>query len=117
MMNFVVPKNQQWSPKPRRLCNIYMVHNHRPIISNQQTSSQHIHIFSSIATDDMSLSNEVQNAISAVSVVQTPTSKTAKEFEFGSLQKEFNLFETSGVRNPNLDMLLTECHTANINRH
>jgi hypothetical protein len=34
----------------------------------------------SIATDDMSLSNELENAISAVSVVQTSTSKTAKEF-------------------------------------
>jgi hypothetical protein len=52
----------------------------------------------------MSLSNELQNAISAVSVVQT---STAKEFEFGSLHKEFNLFETSGVRTPNLDMLLS----------
>jgi hypothetical protein len=40
-----------------------------------------------ISTDDMTLSNELQNAISAVSVVQTSTSKTANEFEFGSLQK------------------------------
>jgi hypothetical protein len=42
----------------------------------------------------MLLSNELQNAIAAVSVVQTSTSKTAKEFEFGSLQNEINLFET-----------------------
>jgi hypothetical protein len=55
----------------------------------------------SIATDDISLSNELQNAISAVLVVQTSTSKTAKEFEFGSLHKEFNLFKTSRVRTPN----------------
>jgi hypothetical protein len=58
-----------------------------------------------IATDDMSLSNELQNAISAVSVVQTSTLKTAKKFESGSLHKEFNLFESSGVLTPNLDML------------
>jgi hypothetical protein len=58
-----------------------------------------------IATDDMTLSNELQNAILAVSAVQTSTSKTAKEFEFGSLQKKINSFETSGVRTPNLDML------------
>jgi hypothetical protein len=63
----------------------------------------------SIATDDMSFSNKLQNAISAVSVVQTL--KTAKEFEFGSLHKEFNLFETSGVRTPNLDMLLSALRT------
>jgi hypothetical protein len=37
--------------------------------------------------------------------------KTAKVFEFGSLHKEFNLFETSGVRTPNLDMLLSALHT------
>jgi Tfp pilus assembly protein PilX len=41
----------------------------------------------SIATDNMSLWNELQNAISAASVVQISTSKTAKEFEFGSLHK------------------------------
>jgi flagellar hook-basal body complex protein FliE len=52
----------------------------------------------SIATDDMSLSNELQNAISAVSVVQNSTSKTTKEFKLGSLHKDFNLFETSRVR-------------------
>jgi hypothetical protein len=46
-----------------------------------------------------------------VSVVQTSMSKTAKEFEFGSLHKEFNLFETSGVRPPNLDMLLSALRT------
>jgi hypothetical protein len=57
----------------------------------------------SIATDDMTLSNELQNAI-------TP-SKTAKEFDFGSLQKEFNLFETIRVRTPNLDMLLSVLRT------
>jgi hypothetical protein len=67
--------------------------------------------FCSIATDDMSLSNELQNAISAVSVVQTSTLKTAKQFEFGSLHKEFNLFEISGIRTPNLDMLLSALHT------
>jgi hypothetical protein len=37
--------------------------------------------------DDMSLSNELQYTISAVSVVQTSTLKTAEEFEFGSLHK------------------------------
>jgi hypothetical protein len=42
----------------------------------------------SIATDDMALSNELKNAILAVSVVQTSASKTAKEFEFRSLYKE-----------------------------
>jgi hypothetical protein len=60
----------------------------------------------------MSLLNELQNAISAVSVVQTSTSKTAKELEFGSLHKEFNLFETKFRH-------ATQCltyHTANINR-
>jgi hypothetical protein len=61
----------------------------------------------SIATDDMTLSNELQNYKSTILVVQNSTSKTAKEFEFGSLQKEFNLFETSGVRRPNLDMLFS----------
>jgi hypothetical protein len=40
-----------------------------------------------IATDNISLSNELQNTISAVSVVQTSTSKTGKEFAFGSLHK------------------------------
>jgi hypothetical protein len=65
----------------------------------------------SIATDDVSLSNILQNAISAVSVVQTSTSRTTKEFEFGSLHKEFNLFENSGVRTPNLDMLLCALRT------
>jgi hypothetical protein len=48
-------------------CTIIGQHKH---ISNQHTSSQHI--FSrtfSIATDDMTLSNELQNAISAVTVV------------------------------------------------
>jgi hypothetical protein len=66
----------------------------------------------SIATDDMTLSNELQIAISTVSVVQT--SNTTKEFVFGSLQTDVNLFETSGVRT-----LATQClmyHTANINR-
>jgi hypothetical protein len=42
----------------------------------------------SITTEYMSSSNELQNAISAVSVAQTSTSKTAKEFEFGSLHKQ-----------------------------
>jgi hypothetical protein len=65
----------------------------------------------SIATDDLTLLNELQIAISAVSVVQISTSKTAKEFEFESLYKEFNLFETSGVRTPNLDMLLSALRT------
>jgi hypothetical protein len=65
----------------------------------------------SILTDDMSLSNKLQNAIWAVSVVQTSTLKTAKEFEFGSLHKEFNLFEISGIRTPNLDMLLSALRT------
>jgi hypothetical protein len=41
----------------------------------------------SIPTDDMSLSNELQNVLTAVSVVQNLTSKTAQEFEFGSLHK------------------------------
>jgi hypothetical protein len=60
----------------------------------------------------MTLSNELQNAIAAVSVVQTSTSKTAKEVEFGSLQKKIiNLYETSGVRTPNVDMLLSALRT------
>jgi hypothetical protein len=70
-----------------------------------------------IASDDMSSSNELQNAISAVSVVQTTTSNTFFclflniKFEFGSLHKEFNLFETSGVRTPNVGMLLSDLRT------
>jgi hypothetical protein len=83
-----------------------MVYNHRPTPTNisatnilaANTSSAEL---CSIVTDDMLLSNELKNAISAVSVVQTSTSKTQKEFEFGSLHKELNLFETSGVRTPN----------------
>jgi hypothetical protein len=60
----------------------------------------------------MTLSNELKNAISALSsVVQSATSKTAKKFEFGSLQKEFNLFETSRVRTLHLDMLLSALRT------
>jgi hypothetical protein len=59
----------------------------------------------------MSLSNEQQNAISAVSVVKTLILMTTKEFEFGSLHKEFNLFDTSGVRTPNLNMLLSTLRT------
>jgi hypothetical protein len=59
----------------------------------------------------MSLSNELQIAISAVAVVQTSTSVTAKEFEFGSLHKKFKLFKTSRVRTPNLDMLLSALQT------
>jgi hypothetical protein len=46
-----------------------------------------------------------------VSGVQTSTSKTEKEFEFGSLLKELNLFETSGVRTPNLDRVLSALGT------
>jgi hypothetical protein len=34
-----------------------------------------------IATDNISLSNELQNAISAMSVIQTSTLKTAKEWD------------------------------------
>jgi hypothetical protein len=52
-----------------------------------------------IATDNMSLSNELQNAISAVSVVQTATLKTAKDSEH------------CVVRTPNLDMLLSALRT------
>jgi hypothetical protein len=37
--------------------------------------------------------------------------KTEKEFEFGSLHKEFNLLETSGLRTSNLDMLLSALRT------
>jgi hypothetical protein len=91
------------------------MYNHRPTPTHQQpTCQERTHFqqnFSSIATDDVSLSNEQQNAISAVSVVQTSTSNTAKEFEFGSLHKELNLFETSGVRTPNLDMLVSALRT------
>jgi hypothetical protein len=47
---------------------------------------EQICIYGTKLTDDMTLSNELQNAISALSVVQTLTSKTAKEFEFRSLQ-------------------------------
>jgi hypothetical protein len=91
------------------------MYNHRPTPTHQQpslanTSATNIPAANtssvelcSIATDVMSLSNELQNAISAASVVQTST-KTAKKFVFGSLLKEFNLFGTSGVRKPNLDM-------------
>jgi hypothetical protein len=72
-------------------------------ILTANTSSEEL---CSVATDDMTLSNELQKAMAAVSNVQISTSKTAKEFEFGSLKKKINLFETSGVRTPNLDMLL-----------
>jgi hypothetical protein len=65
----------------------------------------------SIAPYDLSLSNELKNAIPAVTVVQTSTSKTAKEFVFGSFHKEFNLFETSGVCTPILNMLLSPLRT------
>jgi hypothetical protein len=64
----------------------------------------------------MSLLNELQNVISAVSVVQTSTLKTEKEFEFRYLHKEFNLFESSGVRAKFRHV--TQCftyHTANFN--
>jgi hypothetical protein len=43
----------------------------------------------------MTLSNELKNAIAAVSVFQTSTSKTANEFEFGSLQKQSNVNQWS----------------------
>jgi hypothetical protein len=45
-----------------------------------------------IATDDLKLSNELQNALEAESVGQTSTSKTSKEFEFGTLQELFNFY-------------------------
>jgi hypothetical protein len=77
-------------------------------ISAANTSSAEL---CSIVTDDVSLSNELQNTISTVLVVQTSTSKTTKEFKFGSLHKKFNLFETSGVRTANLDMLLSALRT------
>jgi hypothetical protein len=58
------------------------VYNHRPTPTHQQQTYQQSLLrteLCSIATDDMSLSNELQNAISEVSGVQTSTSKTAKE--------------------------------------
>jgi hypothetical protein len=54
------------------------------------------------------MSKELHNALSAVSVVQIFTANTA---EFGSLHKEFYLFEASGVRTPNLNMLLSALRT------
>jgi hypothetical protein len=48
-------------------------------LANTNTSANNI---LSVATDDMTLANKLQNAISAVSVVQISTLKTAKEFEF-----------------------------------
>jgi hypothetical protein len=65
-----------------------MVHNHRPTPTHQQPTNQPASNTSSaelcsITTDDMILSNELQNVIE-------------KEFEFRSLQKKINLFETSG---------------------
>jgi hypothetical protein len=36
IMNFVIPTNQQLSPKPRRPCNIYMEYNHRPTPTHLQ---------------------------------------------------------------------------------
>jgi hypothetical protein len=59
----------------------------------------------------MTFSNVLENTISVVSVVQTSTSKTAKEFEFGFLQKELYFNEISGVRTPNLDILLSALRT------
>jgi hypothetical protein len=59
----------------------------------------------------MSLSNKLQNAISAVSVIQTLISKTTQQFEFGPLHKGFKSFETSDVRTPNLDILLSALRT------
>jgi hypothetical protein len=66
-----------------------MVYNHQHTSASNTSSVELFYI----ATDDMSLSNELQ--------------KTAKEFEFGSLHNDLNLFEKSGVRTPNLDMLLS----------
>jgi hypothetical protein len=71
-----------------------MVYNHRPTPIHLQQNF----------FNDMILSNELQYAISVVSVVQTSTSQMPKEFEFRSLLKELNIYETSGVRTPNLDM-------------
>jgi hypothetical protein len=93
-MNLVIPTNQQLSRKPRGPCNIYMVY---IVQSSATTNTSATNIAAanissaelcSIATDDMTLSNELQNAIAVVPVVQTSTSKTAKEFEFGFWQKK-----------------------------
>jgi hypothetical protein len=63
--------------------------------------------FCSITTDDISLSNDLQNAMSAVSVIQTTTSKTAKEFEFGYLHNSsfllFILFQTAQILQKSFD--------------
>jgi hypothetical protein len=92
-------------------CKIIGQHQH---ISNQHTSSQHISAeLCSIATDDMTLSNRLQNAIAAVQVAQTSISKTAKEFEIGSLHKEFIYLKP--VKYVRLIQTI-QCHTTNINR-
>jgi hypothetical protein len=90
-----------------------MEYNHQQPTYQQPT---HLQQNFTLNTDAMILSNELQNAISAVSVVRTSTLKTAKEFELGSLQKEFNLFETSGVWSTYSKFRhVIQCFTANIN--
>jgi hypothetical protein len=46
-----------------------------------------------------------------VSIVQISTLKKSKEYKFGSLNKDFNLFENSGVRTANIEMLLIALRT------
>jgi hypothetical protein len=65
------------------------------MVTNNQQPTDLQQTFALLQLLQLTLSNELQNAISAASVVQISTSKTAKEFEFGSLQIEFNLLETS----------------------
>jgi hypothetical protein len=62
----------------------------------------------------------MQHLYSVQSSANTNTSATnipaANTFEFGYLLKELNLFETSGVRTPNLDMLPYSQHKQTVKK-
>jgi hypothetical protein len=79
MMNFVLPTNclqSQWDHTTFIWCtNKESANISEANIPAAKTSSAGL---CSIATADMTLSNELQNAMAAVSVVQTSTLKTAK---------------------------------------
>jgi hypothetical protein len=79
--------------------------------SSVSTHQQPTHLQQSVALLQLTICHCQMN-------YKTSTSKTAKEFEFGSLHKDFNLFENNGVHTLNLDMLLSalRTHTANFNR-
>jgi hypothetical protein len=71
-----------------------MVYNHRPTPTHQQQTYQQ--------------PTHLQYNFALYVIVNL---NTAKEFEFWLLPKEFNLFESSEVRTPNLDMLISALRT------